>query len=59
VLPSVLLCRSAASSPALKDGASAGVPGENIDGGQVFRQAWIDEVRAHYPGDPKPGYVAP
>ena len=29
------------------------------DGGQVFRQAWIDGVRAHYPGDPKPGYVAP
>jgi hypothetical protein len=29
------------------------------DGGQVFRQAWIDGVRAHYPGEPKPGYVAP
>ena len=32
---------------------------EGIDGGQVFRQAWIDGVRAHYPGEPKPGYVAP
>ena len=32
---------------------------EGIDGGRVFRQAWIDGVRAHYPGDPKPGYVAP
>lgn len=28
-------------------------------GGELFRQAWIDGVRAHYPGDPKPAYVAP
>jgi len=28
-------------------------------GGRLFRQAWIDGVRAHYPGEPKPGYVAP
>lgn len=27
--------------------------------GTVFRQAWIDGVRAHYPGQPKPGYIAP
>jgi hypothetical protein len=32
---------------------------EGIDGGRAFRQAWIDGVRAHYSGDPKPGYVAP
>lgn len=31
----------------------------NVDGGRIFRQAWIDGVRAHYPGEPKPGYVAP
>jgi hypothetical protein len=29
------------------------------DGGQVFREAWIDGVRRHYPGEPKPGYVTP
>lgn len=27
--------------------------------GQIFRQAWIDGVTAHYPGEPKPSYVAP
>jgi hypothetical protein len=27
--------------------------------GRVFREAWIAGVRKHYPGDPKPGYVAP
>ena len=32
---------------------------QSIDGGQVSRQAWINGVRARYPGDPKPGYVAP
>jgi hypothetical protein len=31
---------------------------EDFDGGRVFRQAWIDGVRAHHPGEPKPGYVA-
>ncbi len=29
------------------------------DRGQVFRQAWIDGVNKHFPGEPKPGYVAP
>ena len=29
-----------------------------VDGGRVFREAWIAGVRNHYPGDPKPGYVA-
>lgn len=28
------------------------------DGGRVFREGWIAGVRKHYPGDPKPGYVA-
>lgn len=32
---------------------------EDINGGKVFRQAWIDGVRAHYPGEPKAGYIAP
>ncbi|MFI9787257.1 hypothetical protein ACIHEI_27695 [Kitasatospora sp. NPDC051984] len=27
--------------------------------GQIFREAWIAGVSKHYPGDPKPGYVAP
>jgi hypothetical protein len=27
--------------------------------GRVFREAWIEGVRHHYPGEPKPGYVAP
>lgn len=27
--------------------------------GRAFRQAWINGVISHYPGEPKPGYVAP
>lgn len=27
--------------------------------GRLFREAWIAGVRAHYPGEPKPGYVTP
>jgi hypothetical protein len=27
--------------------------------GRIFRQAWIDGVNRHFPGEPKPGYVAP
>ncbi|WP_030176190.1 hypothetical protein [Spirillospora albida] len=27
--------------------------------GRIFREAWIAGVRKYYPGDPKPGYVAP
>ncbi|OLF05874.1 hypothetical protein BLA60_34400 [Actinophytocola xinjiangensis] len=27
--------------------------------GRVFREAWISGVRKHFPGEPKPGYVAP
>jgi hypothetical protein len=30
-----------------------------IEPGRVFREAWIAGVRAYYPGEPKPGYVAP
>lgn len=29
------------------------------DQGRLFREAWIDGVRRHYPDEPKPGYVAP
>lgn len=25
----------------------------------MFREAWINGVRKHYPGEPKPGYVSP
>jgi len=25
----------------------------------VFREAWIDGVKSHYPGEPKPGYITP
>ncbi len=28
-------------------------------GGKEFREAWIEGVRRHYPGQPKPGYIAP
>lgn len=27
--------------------------------GRAFREAWIAGVRKHFPGEPKPGYVAP
>ncbi|MDT3398636.1 hypothetical protein RKE29_18630 [Streptomyces sp. B1866] len=27
--------------------------------GRIFREAWIAGVRKHYPGEPKPGYIAP
>lgn len=27
--------------------------------GRTFREAWIAGVKAHYPGEPKPGYIAP
>lgn len=27
--------------------------------GRIFREAWIAGVTAHYPGEPKPGYIAP
>ncbi|MDG4799405.1 hypothetical protein [Micromonospora sp. WMMD980] len=30
-----------------------------VEAGQVFRDAWIAGVRAHHPGEPKPGYVSP
>lgn len=29
------------------------------DRGRVFREAWIDGVTKHYPGEPKPGYITP
>ncbi|MFG1953965.1 hypothetical protein [Micromonospora sp. NPDC048830] len=30
-----------------------------IEPGRIFRDAWIAGVKAHYPGEPKPGYIAP
>ncbi|MFB7473473.1 hypothetical protein [Kitasatospora sp. NPDC056184] len=27
--------------------------------GRIFRDAWIEGVRKHFPGEPKAGYVAP
>jgi hypothetical protein len=27
--------------------------------GQLFREAWIAGVKKHFPGTPKPGYIAP
>lgn len=32
---------------------------QDIDRGRVFRAAWIAGVATHYPGEPKPGYIAP
>ncbi|MFG1928983.1 hypothetical protein [Cryptosporangium sp. NPDC048952] len=28
------------------------------EAGRIFRNAWIAGVKRHYPGEPKPGYVA-
>jgi hypothetical protein len=30
-----------------------------LDGGRIFREAWIAGVRKHFPGEPKPAYVTP
>ncbi|MFI9118462.1 hypothetical protein ACIGW0_03475 [Streptomyces bikiniensis] len=30
-----------------------------MNDGRIFREAWIDGVNRHYPGEPKPGYVTP
>ncbi|MFF5784591.1 hypothetical protein ACFY8P_06455 [Streptomyces sp. NPDC012693] len=30
-----------------------------MNDGRIFREAWIDGVNQHYPGEPKPGYVTP
>ena len=29
------------------------------EAGRIFREAWIAGVKRHYPGEPKPGYIAP
>lgn len=31
----------------------------NEDHGRVFRAAWVAGVKAHFPGEPKPGYISP
>jgi hypothetical protein len=30
-----------------------------VEQGRVFREAWIDGVKRHYPGEPKAGYITP
>jgi hypothetical protein len=30
-----------------------------VEPGRIFREAWIGGVKKYYPGEPKPGYVAP
>ncbi|MFG1815597.1 hypothetical protein ACGFIF_17645 [Kribbella sp. NPDC049174] len=30
-----------------------------VEPGRVFREAWIDGVKQHYPGEPKPSYITP
>lgn len=34
---------------------------QNVTGeqGRIFREAWIAGVAKYYPGEPKPGYIAP
>ncbi|GHB09362.1 hypothetical protein ACIQRS_13980 [Streptomyces termitum] len=27
--------------------------------GRIFREAWITGAKKHFPGEPKPGYIAP
>ena len=34
-------------------------PDQLLEGGQLFREAWIAGVRKHFPGEPKPGYITP
>ncbi|WP_194891963.1 hypothetical protein [Catenulispora pinisilvae] len=31
----------------------------SVDGGPIFRAAWIAGVHKYYEGEPKPGYIAP
>jgi hypothetical protein len=31
----------------------------SVESGRIFRGAWIAGVDKYYPGEPKPGYVAP
>lgn len=31
----------------------------HADRGRIFREAWIAGVTTHYPGEPKPSYIAP
>jgi hypothetical protein len=31
----------------------------SVEQGRVFRDAWIAGVTQYYPGEPKPGYIAP
>jgi hypothetical protein len=30
-----------------------------VEGGRIFREAWIDGVQKHYPDEPKESYIAP
>lgn len=32
---------------------------DSLDTGRIFRQAWIDGVNKHYPGEPKASYITP
>ncbi|MPZ67886.1 MAG: hypothetical protein GEU83_21210 [Pseudonocardiaceae bacterium] len=31
----------------------------SIAHGRIFREAWVEGVKQHYPGEPKSGYVTP
>jgi hypothetical protein len=35
------------------------VQDQQIEGGRVFREAWIAGVTKHYPGEPKTSYISP
>lgn len=51
--------RSAFSRPERRSrwpGACIPLPEEH---GRIFRNAWIAGIKAHYPGEPRPGYIAP
>lgn len=30
-----------------------------LERGRIFREAWIEGVKKHYPGRPKPSYITP
>jgi hypothetical protein len=33
--------------------------GMTADGARLFREAWIEGVKKHFPGEPKPSYITP
>jgi hypothetical protein len=45
--------------PGLRPPDDKGARTLSVEQGRIFREAWIAGVKAHYPGEPKPGYLTP